>query len=1196
MGAAGPDERTWIDEQADRFARAWKAGRGPRIEDFLTVEAGPRRAQLLEELLRVESALRQRAGEEVSPDDYRSRFPGHGPVIDGVFGGRGPEPPPAGPRRPAGSDADRNLLFGVLALQMDFISREALIAAVSAWIRARDKPLAQILVEQGSLPQGRRALLEPLVQEHVRAHGGDPETSLASVSPLGPWRAALAAVADAEVRTSLEHVGAARDGDPDRTASWPAGPPGSPAGRFRILRFLERGGRGEVYVARDEELAREVALKQIQLQLAHDRDARARFLLEAEITGGLEHPGIVPVYSLGHCEDGRPFYAMRFIKGDSLKQAIARFHQAGDARQDPGERALELRRLLGRFLDVCNAVAYAHSRGVLHRDLKPGNILLGPYGETLVVDWGMAKLVGRSEEAQAAGEATLWPPSAGSSAETMAGYPIGTPGYMSPEQAAGRLDQLGPATDVYSLGATLYALLTGRPPFSSREDLNEVIRQVQRGDFPPPRQIQRSVAPALEAICLKAMALRPEDRYPSPRALTEDLERWLGDEPVWAWPEPWPARLARWGRRHRPLVTGIAALLVTAVVALSVGTVVLSRANARSEAHYQMARAAVDRYFTQISESRLLNEPGMEPLRRELLETAREFYQRLVDSRRDDPGARADLGWAYIHLAWITAAVESRTAALRPAEQARSLFARLAAERPGIEEYQRDLAASLDVLGSLLSDLGRAHEAGPLLGQEVRLRERLAAAHPADRSLQKELASGLQNLGGHFHEVDPSSDDARRLLRRAVGIHERLLRERPDDPDYQYALASALGGLSGLERHLGAVPEAVAYRERATELQATLADRWPEIVSYRRQLAAGLGKLGGLYRQSRRSGDRSAVLERSLALREALAREHPAVADYQCELAEACSRLASARDDAERWDEAAGLYRRAADILKGLVGRHREILTYRDDLATVLLNSGVLEQDRNRPAEARRLIGEAIEVLEALCRDDSRSLEFPASLARCYSALGDLESDDRADRLAATWYDRAAGTLEDVLARDPHQALAREYLRDVLWGRARVRARARSFPEAIADCDRALTLDEDGKLRVRLRLHRALMRAYLGDQDRAAAEVGDAIDVTPDRLRPGDFERAARVLSVCSAATTSTAGPVAAERERRREAYASRAIRYLALAHAAGMFQGPEDRADLLHDPGFATLHRRPDFQLLLMDLAFPAQPFTRDD
>src|SRR5262249_10526250 len=161
--------------------------------------------------------------------------------------------------------------------------------------------------------------------------------------------------------------------------------------------------------------------------------------------------------------------------------------------------------------DACNAVAYAHSRGVLHRDLKPANVMLGKYGETLVVDWGLAKVIGRSGAAMDGDEATLWPTAANSPAETQAGTAIGTPQYMSPEQGAGKVEELGPASDIFSLGATLYTLLTGQAPFSG-SDVGEVLRKVQRGEFTAPGKAKRYTPAPLSAICCKAMASSPYDR------------------------------------------------------------------------------------------------------------------------------------------------------------------------------------------------------------------------------------------------------------------------------------------------------------------------------------------------------------------------------------------------------------------------------------------------------------------------------------------------------------------------------------------------------------------------------------------------------------------------------------------------------------------------------------------------------------
>jgi serine/threonine-protein kinase len=443
--------------------------------------------------------------------------------------------------------ADRNLLFGILALQLHFVTQEDLIDAMYEWVRDKERSLGQILAQKKALAEGVHPLLDALVERHIALHGGDAAQSLRSLCSAPSIPSPLHQLADADVQASLLKLTgpAERRADGGKAtrvdASLPAeetttehmvGISTSSGLRFRLIRAHARGGLGEVSVALDEELRREVAVKELQEQHADDPESRARFLLEAEVTGRLEHPGIVPVYGLGRREDGRPFYAMRFIRGDTLKTAIEQFHHPGGA-TGTGQHSLEFRRLLRRFLDACNAIAYAHSRGVLHRDIKPGNIMLGEYGQTLVVDWGLAKLVGRPEANEGNDELTM--PALAVSAETAAGRAIGTPSYMSPEQAAGRLEQIAPTTDIYSLGATLYCLLTGVAPFGG-EGIVPLLHKVRQGDFPKPSQVNPTISPALEAICLKAMALRPEERYQSVTELAEDIENWLADKPVSIWP------------------------------------------------------------------------------------------------------------------------------------------------------------------------------------------------------------------------------------------------------------------------------------------------------------------------------------------------------------------------------------------------------------------------------------------------------------------------------------------------------------------------------------------------------------------------------------------------------------------------------------------------------------------------------------
>lgn len=340
------------------------------------------------------------------------------------------------------------------------------------------------------------------------------------------------------------------------------------SGRYKILRLHAKGGLGEVFVARDSELDREVALKEIQGRHAHDANSRSRFLIEGQITGKLEHPGIVPVYGLGAYDDGRPYYAMRFVQGDTLQDGIREYHKSRVSKSAPLEHDVEFRKLLGRFVDICQAVGYAHSKGVLHRDLKPGNVMLGKHGETLFVDWGLAKVQGIEDPVSEDESLLKIQPGSGTD-QTLPGSAIGTPGYMSPEQASGLIEELGPATDIYSLGCILYTLLTGEVPIRERQ-FGELLRRVNNGEFAKPREKNTAIPKALEAICLKAMATDHTARYASCDDLANDIERFLAAEPVSAIQETFVARLGRVSRKHRGIVqTMVAAALATSMIALA---------------------------------------------------------------------------------------------------------------------------------------------------------------------------------------------------------------------------------------------------------------------------------------------------------------------------------------------------------------------------------------------------------------------------------------------------------------------------------------------------------------------------------------------------------------------------------------------------------------------------------------------------
>ncbi len=708
--------------------------------------------------------------------------------------------------------AERTVQYGLLALRTGLIDENQLRSGLRRWSREKSRPLAEHLSELGTLDRDQVRLLDGLSSQHLKKHGGDIRKSLSALPLEATARESVAGIGDLDLSATLPAIPA----DPAATTSIvELGRAGDSAGeqeagdgrRFRILRPHAQGGLGAVFVALDQELHREVALKQILERHADDPGSRWRFLQEAEITGGLEHPGIVPVHGLGTDRNGRPYYAMRFIRGASLKQAIADFHGDEGLRSEPGRRSLALRKLLRRFTDVCNAVDYAHSRGVVHRDIKPSNIVVGKHGETLVIDWGLAKATGRDEAGVKGDERPLAPASASGSAETAPGSALGTPSYMSPEQASGELERLGPRSDVYSLGATLYCLLTNRPPFEG--DVCDVIGAVRRGEFARPRQLETSIDPAVEAICLKAMALEPLARYPTARDLVEDIERWMADEAISAWREPLGRRARRWARRNRTAVWTLSVAMVVALGGLlgvawvqgranrelSAKNGELTRANAararaldKADARLGLALGAIGQFRDAVSTNLdVQNRPENVPLRRELLRAPLAFLRTLRDDLAGDADARSEgqlqLADAQFELARLTSEIGNQDDAQAAAEAAASSFEAMAAvDLRGTARAtagRRQLEA-LELLARLQLANGRRDQADSTLARGRSIGEALVAARPDDTELRVRLARLLSVLAQARASAD-RGDEALSVLEEARSRLERAIAASADD-------------------------------------------------------------------------------------------------------------------------------------------------------------------------------------------------------------------------------------------------------------------------------------------------------------------------------------------------------------------------------------------------------------------------------
>jgi serine/threonine protein kinase/tetratricopeptide (TPR) repeat protein len=843
-------------------------------------------------------------------------------------------------------------------------------------------------------------------------------------------------------------------------------------GDFILSREIGRGGMGVVYEGRQVSLDRRVAVKVLPFAAVLDSKQIARFKNEAQAAAQLHHPNIVPVFAIG-ADRGMHFYAMQYIEGQPLDQAIRELRRQDNLDVDPGsqtvasserdssddsrnttvadraavdralvdraavDRAIEdlcgttqgmgaaatkgvhqlTRRIDGIVrlaIDAANALHCAHEYGVVHRDIKPSNLILDENGKIWITDFGLARCQGN---------VTL----------TKTGDIIGTMRYMSPEQALGKNALVDHRTDIYSLAATLYELLSLTPAIPG-EDEPQVLRNVVDRDPRPIRQIRSEIPADLATVLGKAMAKYRDDRYTTAEEFADDLRRVIEGKPTFARPPTWIERGVKWARRHKSLVAGAAAICFILVVGSSLSTFLIAREKlkadsnaARAEQRLREAHTVVDRFGSQFAE-RLATIEGAETLRNEVLQETLGYYRNFVQEASGNPALQFDLAMTYSKIGSLSGEIGSSKDSIEAHTTAIDMFRTLADREPHEREYRRHWAMSQNNLGLALRRAGRLADATTAYRAAIDLQKEMAGQPDHSAEALTDLALSYTNIG-LLHAETNQIRDAVDWFHQAIDLQKLILAQISDDQDGAAQRLTRIGVLRKLAasyNNLSSVylesdtSRSIEYYQRALQHQVDAAKLDSDGQEIQSQLALIFNNLGAAQSRQELLEDAAASQLRAIEIQDRLVKRAPAKKRHRRDLAVSINNQGLLHRKLKRLDEAEAAFGQAVELLKDLVLQYPEDLDLQSQLGGTFNNHGIVLEQLDRQKDAAVAFKRAVEHQRLAFNRSPTVTRYRDFLSKHYFNYGRLLRELGHPEQAA----RAAMARRDLWPGDPDRLVS----------------------------------------------------------------------------------------------------------------------------------------------------------------------------